>query len=82
MQKQIASQKEAQNKPTNGFMITTGNSNGETDLETISEIDVKLNGKALLEVTGIALLIVLLSSAVGVSYITKYEPRKILTERG
>ncbi|MBN1054964.1 ABC transporter permease [Clostridium botulinum] len=82
LQKQIASQKEAQNKPTNGFMITTGNSNGETDLETISEIDVKLNGKALLEVTGIALLIVLLSSAVGVSYITKYEPRKILTERG
>ncbi|WP_252224905.1 MULTISPECIES: ABC transporter permease [unclassified Clostridium] len=82
LQKQIASQKEAQNKPTNGFMITTGNSNGETDLETISEIDVKLNGKALLEVTGIALLIVLLSSAVVVSYITKYEPRKILTERG
>ncbi len=82
LQKQLASQKEAQNKPTNGFMITTGNSNGETDLETISEIDVKLNGKALLEVTGIALLIVLLSSAVGVSYITKYEPRKILTERG
>ncbi|WP_252238498.1 ABC transporter permease [Clostridium sp. VAP51] len=82
LQKQIASQKEAQNKPTNEFMITTGNSNGETDLETISEIDVKLNGKALLEVTGIALLIVLLSSAVGVSYITKYEPRKILTERG
>lgn len=82
LQKQIASQKEAQNKPTNGFMITTGNSNGATDLDTISEIDVKLNEKALLEVTGIALLIVLLSSAVGVSYITKYEPRKILTERG
>ncbi|NFT07220.1 ABC transporter permease [Clostridium botulinum] len=82
LQKQIASQKEAQNKPTNGFMITTGNSNGATDLDTISEIDVKLNEKALLEVTGIALLIVLLSGAVGVSYITKYEPRKILTERG
>ncbi|MGL4773382.1 MAG: ABC transporter permease [Clostridium sp.] len=83
LQKQIESQKEAQNMQTNaGFVVTTGNSSGASDLDTISEIDVKLNAKALMEVTGVAILIVLLSSAVGVTYITKYEPRKILTERG
>lgn len=82
LQKQIESQKQAQNNSNNGFMVMTGSTTGTTDLDIISEIDVKLNGKALLEVTGVAILIVLLSSIVGVSYITKYEPRKILTERG
>ena len=82
LQKQVEAQKEAQNKPGQGFMVMVGSTNGSANEETISEIEVTLSGKALLEVTGVALLMALLSSAVGVSYITKYEPRKILTERG
>ncbi|MGL5354203.1 MAG: ABC transporter permease [Clostridium sp.] len=83
LQKQIEAQKSA--KDTNmqgGMMVSNVGQMGSSSEDTISEIDVTLNGKAILEVTGVALLIVLVSSVVGVSYITKYEPRKILTERG
>ena len=83
LQKQIEAQKSTNNTTGQGGMsfsvAAPTSSSGE---DTISEIDVTLNGKAILEVTGVALLIVLVSSVVGVSYITKYEPRKILTERG
>lgn len=82
LQKQIEVQKESQNNNGQGISVMVGTSFGESTEETISEIDVTLNGKALLQVTVVALLMVLLSSAVGVSYITKYEPRKILAERG
>jgi putative ABC transport system permease protein len=82
LQKQIESQKQAQSNQDQGFSVVAGSITGATDEDAISEIDVSLNKKALLEVTGVALLIVLVSSGVGVRYITKYEPRKILTERG
>lgn len=82
LQKQIEAQRDVQSNQDQGFSVTVGSSAGAADEDTISEIDVSLNKKALLEVTGVALLIVLVSSGVGVRYITKYEPRKILTERG
>ncbi|MBU3103655.1 ABC transporter permease [Clostridium gasigenes] len=81
LQKQIEAQK-TDKVPSQGFRMAISNSTGSASEDTISEIDVTLNGKAILEVTGVALLIALVSSVVGVSYITKYEPRKILTERG
>ena len=83
LQKQIEAQKSTNNTTGQGGMsFSVANPTGSSSEDTISEIDVTLNGKAILEVTGVALLIVLVSSVVGVSYITKYEPRKILTERG
>lgn len=83
LQKQIEAQKNSNDATGQGGMIfSVAAPMGSASEETISEIDVTLNVKAILEVTGVALLIVLVSSVVGVSYITKYEPRKILTERG
>ncbi|MDK2585350.1 ABC transporter permease [Romboutsia sedimentorum] len=82
LQKQIESQKQVQSNQNQGFSVVAGSITGAEEEDAISEIDVSLNKKALLEVTGVALLIVLVSSGVGVRYITKYEPRKILTERG
>jgi putative ABC transport system permease protein len=84
LQKQIEAQRDVQSNQDQGFSATVVSATvgGSADEDTISEIDVSLNKKALLEVTGVALLIVLVSSGVGVRYITKYEPRKILTERG
>ena len=58
----------------------SNNSSGEQ--ETITEIDVIVDAKTVAQVSGIAILLVLVSSLVGVAYITRYEPVKILTERG
>ncbi|MGL5354200.1 MAG: ABC transporter permease [Clostridium sp.] len=83
LQKQIEAQKSSNNANGQGGMVfSVGAVTDSSSEDTISEIDVTLNGKAIAQVTGVALLIVLVSSVVGVSYITKYEPRKILTERG
>ena len=80
LEKQIEAQNSSKN--TAGQMFIMSSIGGQAEEDTISEIDVTLNEVALLKVTGVALFIVLVSSIVGVSYITKYEPRKILTERG
>lgn len=45
------------------------------------EIVVSLTPKAILDVSIIALLLVVLSTSVGVMYIVRYEPMKILSER-
>lgn len=45
------------------------------------KIEVSLQKDAVIKVSGIAILIVLLSSGVGVFYVMRYEPMKILTER-
>ncbi|MEG0307301.1 MAG: ABC transporter permease [Clostridium sp.] len=82
LQKQIEAQKTTQGMAGQGMTVSVGSISGQVEEDTISEIDVTLNQKALLQVTGVALLMVLISSVVGVSYITKYEPRRILTERG
>ena len=49
--------------------------------ETLSEIDVNLGVDAMAQITLIALLLAIVSSAVGIASITKYEPIKILMER-
>lgn len=82
LQKQIEAQSEVVNDSALGFQVVGMDKPSANNEETISEINVKLNGNVLAGVTGVALLVVLLSSAIGIVYITKYEPRKILTERG
>ncbi|MEG1482263.1 ABC transporter permease [Clostridium sp.] len=79
LQKQIEAQKESKN-PSNVAMSIVS-IDGEQKEDTITNIKVKMDGETLLKVTAVAMLLVLISSSAGVMYITKYEPRKILTER-
>lgn len=79
LDKQVQAQSNTQNLQGGTFVSSLDTGAKE---ETISEIDVKMNIESLLKVAGISVLIVLISSSVGVFYITKYEPSKILRERG
>lgn len=47
----------------------------------LSEINIQLNAEAVLKITVISLILAGVSSLVGIMYITKYEPIKILSER-
>lgn len=55
---------------------------GEEKPGAISEIPIQLTAEAVLQISSLALLLVLLSSIVGIAYITRFEPMKILSERG
>lgn len=48
----------------------------------ISEISVRLTPQAIGQIGGLALALVLISSMAGILYITRFEPMKILSERG
>lgn len=67
------------------FKYSTGNSAGsigmEEEVEPMSELKVALTLEAILQITAIALALALFASSVGVIFITKYEPMKILSER-
>lgn len=47
----------------------------------LSEISIQLNAQTILKITIISLVLAGISSFVGIMYITKYEPIKILSER-
>ena len=52
------------------------------DISTsLSEIDVSISFKAVASVSAIAVILAILSSSVGILYIARYEPMKILSER-
>ncbi|SHJ18567.1 putative ABC transport system permease protein [Clostridium amylolyticum] len=53
---------------------------GDTNT-TLSKIDVSLSPKAVASVSAIAVALAIVSSSVGILYITRYEPMKILSER-
>lgn len=53
----------------------------DSEINPLSSINVSLTVGTIAQITLIALLLALLSSLVGVIYITKYEPIKILSER-
>lgn len=53
---------------------------GSAQVET-EEIEVSLTADAALKVSGVAILLAVLSSGAGVLYILRYEPMKILSER-
>ena len=53
----------------------------DSNAKPLTDLDVSLNLKVVLMIILISLLLVLISSVTGVSYITKYEPIKILMER-
>ena len=76
----LSSQLEAQNamNNTNSFTFTVGAQEQAVKLESI---DAFLTGEAIIAIAGIALLLGIISVSVGILYINRYEPRKILTER-
>ena len=55
---------------------------GAQEKNTISEISVRLTPQAIGQIGGLALVLVLISSSAGILYITRFEPMKILSERG
>jgi putative ABC transport system permease protein len=61
------------------FAQLTGGSTVEA--EPLSELDVSLGLRSMLEIAGISLLLATLAGIVSILRITKYEPMKILTER-
>jgi len=57
---------------------------GMSSTETVSyvtQINAVVNGKVLLEILGIGVLLTLVSSCVAIIYISRYQPLKILSER-
>jgi putative ABC transport system permease protein len=53
----------------------------DTNAKPLTELDVNLNISVVMTIILISLLLVFISSSVGISNITKYEPIKILMER-
>lgn len=74
----LKSQLEAKNDMSSSFMFTVGAQNNVPKLESL---DIYLNGEAIVSIVLIALLIGVISASIGILYINRYEPRKILTER-
>ncbi len=68
-------------KPDNGNMDFIGNMFGEDAANYISEIDSAMNFTVVLQMLGIAILLTLVSGAVSMLFVMRYEPLKILANR-
>ena len=55
---------------------------GKETQDAISALSVQITPEAALQTGALALALVLVSSMAGILYITRYEPMKILSERG
>ena len=76
LQGQIDAQKQAES-----MSMTVGFAGPSTTAPALEKLDVFLSGEAILSITLIALLLGVVSAGIGILYINRYEPRKILTER-
>ena len=65
----------------NGKMTFNIDSRSSEENTPLSELEVNLNSQAIAQISLIALGLAVVSSVVGIFYITKYEPIKILSER-
>lgn len=76
----LSSQLEVQDamNNTNSFTFTVG---AQEQVERLESIDAFLTGDAMITIACIALLLGVISVGIGILYINRYEPRKILTER-
>lgn len=74
----LKSQLEAKNDISSSFTFTVGSQQQVPKLESLN---THLNGEAILIISLIALLLGVISVSIGIIYINRYEPRKILTER-
>ena len=78
LQGQVAVAEENTNSGTGMYFAGT---QGDTNAKPLTDLDVSLNLNVVTVMILISLLLVLISSITGISYITKYEPIKILMER-
>lgn len=76
----LSSQQKAQDamNSTNSFTFTVGAQEQAAKLESM---DAFLTGEAIIMIACIALLLGIISVSIGILYINRYEPRRILTER-
>lgn len=76
LQGQIDAQKQAES-----VSMTVGFAGASTTVPALEKLDVFLSVQSILSITLIALLLGVVSAGIGILYINRYEPRKILTER-
>lgn len=76
LQGQIDAQKQAES-----VSMTVGFAGASTTAPALEKLDVFLSVESILSITLIALLLGVVSAGIGILYINRYEPRKILTER-
>lgn len=65
----------------NGAQVEAGLQISDVALNEVKEIKPTLNKITILEISGVAILLVMVNSMLGIVFITRYEPIKILTER-
>ncbi len=68
-------------KPDSGVDGFIGNMFGESAANYVSEIDSAMNFTVVLQMLGIAVLLTLVSGAVSMLFVMRYEPLKILANR-
>jgi len=76
LQGQIEAQKQA-----GSMSMTIGMGGPSQSVPALEKLNVFLSSEAILNITLIALLIGAVSACIGILYINRYEPRKILTQR-
>lgn len=80
----IKSQIEAENNKSkqNGMFVTSIAVGGNFEqAKPLEQIDTRLDTTSLLQIIGISIVLVIISNAVSILYITKFEPINILSER-
>ncbi|MFS0780134.1 ABC transporter permease [Bacillus sp. 1P06AnD] len=75
LQNQVGQPQESSNMD----QVISGEDN--SDLEPLSELSVLLSADAIGQIVLISLILACISSLVGILFITRFEPRKILSER-
>ena len=80
LEEQVAIAEEGAN--AGGVLIGTPIGGNAPVNEALSEIDVNLSAEAVTQIALIALFLTIISSIGGILYITRFEPMKILSERG
>ena len=63
------------------IMIGSTNNSGTVNTEMLSELEIQLSSDTIMQIIGISLLLAAITSVIGISFIMKYEPIKILRER-
>lgn len=77
----LKSQIEAQNQSTSEGMMFRMGGGAAPNVDPITNLNVHLNSEAIVGITLIALLLGAISIGIGIVYIMRFEPRKILSER-
>jgi putative ABC transport system permease protein len=81
LENQVKIAAESQNQGIAQDTFSTDPSAASETLKPLSELTIHLGADAVLQIILIAILLAIVSSIMGVVYITRYEPMKILSER-